>query len=83
VEHFGGINYQGKIVTFCVLSEFLEDLTIITLDYLKQLLQEYLDKLQLELGRYIPENVELSKYSWVRNPFKISVHKVREDIYDF
>jgi hypothetical protein len=40
-----------------------------------------LDKLQLELDRYIPENVELSKYSWVRNPFE--VHEVGEDICGF
>ncbi|KAL4126525.1 hypothetical protein QTP88_010746 [Uroleucon formosanum] len=37
----------------------------------------------IELDRYIPENVELSKYSWVRNPFEISVHVVDEDICGF
>jgi len=42
-----------------------------------------LDKLQIELDRYIPENVELSKYSWVKNPFEISVHEVVEDICGF
>ncbi|XP_015372935.1 PREDICTED: protein FAM200A-like [Diuraphis noxia] len=56
--------FQGKIATFTLLSEFLEDSTKVTLNDLKLLLQAYLDKLQLELDRYIPENVELSKYSW-------------------
>jgi len=50
---------------------------------LKLLFQEYLDKLQLELNRYIPENVELSKYSWVRNPFEVSFHEVGEDTCGF
>ncbi|KAF0717366.1 zinc finger BED domain-containing protein 5-like, partial [Aphis craccivora] len=63
--------------------EVLEDSTKVTLDDLNLLLQQYLDKLQLELDRYIPENVELSKYSWVRNPFEVSVHEVGEDICGF
>ena len=75
--------FQGKIATFPLLSEFLEDSTKVTLNDLKLLLQEYLDKLQIELDRFIPENVELSKYSWVRNPFEISVHEVGEDICGF
>jgi len=74
---------QGKIATFPLLSEVLEDSTKVTLDDLKLLLQEYLDKLQLELNRCIPENVELSKYSRVRNPFEVSVHEVGEDICGF
>lgn len=74
---------QGKIATFTLLSEFLEDSIKITLDDIKLLIQEYLNKLQLELDRYIPENVELSKYSWVKNPFEISVHQVGEDICGF
>jgi len=53
------------------------------LDDIKLLLQEYLNKLQLNLDRYIPEKVELSKYSWVRNPFEISVHQVGKDICGF
>ncbi|KAL4111928.1 hypothetical protein QTP88_015794 [Uroleucon formosanum] len=75
--------FQEKIATFPLLSEILEDSTKVTLNDLRLLLQEYLDKLQIELDRYIPENVELSKYSWVRNPFEISVHEVGEDICGF
>ena len=75
--------FQGKIATFPLLIEFLEDSTNVTLNDLKLLLQEYLAKLQLELDRYIPENVELSKYSWGRNNFEISVHEVGEDICGF
>lgn len=39
--------FQGKIATFPLLSEFLEDSTKVTLNDLKLLLQEYLDKLQI------------------------------------
>lgn len=47
------------------------------------LLREYLEKLQFELDRYIPKNVELNKYSWVKNPFEITPHEDGDNIYGF
>jgi len=43
---------QGKIAIFSLLSEFLEDSRKVTLNDLKLLFQECLDKLQLELDIY-------------------------------
>lgn len=74
---------QGKIAAFPFVSEFFENSTKVTLEDLKFIFQDYLEKLQSKLDRYVPENVDLDKYSWVRNPFDVSVHEVGEDFYGF
>lgn len=36
--------------------------------------------IQEEMNRYIPENVDLRKHSWIRNVFTVNVTEVGEDI---
>lgn len=52
-----------KIAAFPFVSGFLEDSTKVTLEDLKFIFQDYLEKLQSELDRYILENVDIDKYS--------------------
>lgn len=40
---------------------------------------KHLTKLENEMERYIPQNVHIVKYSWVRNPFEVDVMGVEND----
>lgn len=63
---------RGEIATFLLSSKFLDNSIKVTL---------YLEKLQIQLERYVPENVWIGKYSWVRNPFFNSVHEFDDNTY--
>lgn len=66
---------KNKIAHFPKLNQYLEDSSEISLCDLSLILEEYLTKLQTEMNRYIPENVEIRKHSWVRNPFDVDVEQ--------
>lgn len=74
---------RGQIASFPTLNQFLEDSTEISIHTLAPVLTYHLKKLESEMNRYIPENVELSKFSWVRNPFDVDVEEFGEDIFRF
>lgn len=74
---------RGLIASFPNLNKFLEDSTEILLHDLAPILNDHLEKLESEMNRYIPENVELSKYSWIRNPFDVDVDQFGVDIPGF
>jgi hypothetical protein len=71
---------NGKIAAFPTLSAMLEDTSDVSLAGLETIFQEHLKKLQLEMNRYIPENVELQKQSWVINPFYLNVTQFGDNI---
>ncbi|XP_064412969.1 zinc finger BED domain-containing protein 5-like [Latimeria chalumnae] len=74
---------KGKIAAFPGLNEFLEDAAEVSIKDLVEIFQEHLAKLQTEMDRYLPQNVDLQKHSWVRNPFDLDVHEVGNDVDGF
>jgi hypothetical protein len=74
---------NGKIAAFPTLNELLEETSDVYLADLETIFQEHLKKFQLEMNRYTPENAELQKQSWVRNPFDLNVIQFGDDIPGF
>lgn len=73
---------QCQLAAFPTLNLFLEDLNLngnrIFVETMPIFL-EHLTKLENEMERYIPQNVHIVKYSWVRNPFEVDVMGVEND----
>jgi hypothetical protein len=74
---------NGKTATFPTLNAMLEDTYDLSLAGPETIFQKHLKKLQLEMNRYIPENVELQEQTWVRNPFDLNVTQFGDDIPGF
>ncbi|XP_076038362.1 zinc finger BED domain-containing protein 5-like isoform X1 [Oratosquilla oratoria] len=74
---------KGKIAAFPELSAMLEDSSDIFLPDIRNIVEDHLRNLQEEMDRYIPENVDLKKHSWIRNAFTVNVTEVGEDIPGF
>ena len=68
---------DGKTASFQVLNLLLEN-EAASFVYIQNILVEHLTKLIVDFDHYIPDNV--SKYSWVRNPFNVDVEDLPKEI---
>ena len=74
---------KGKTAAFPTLSVMLEDSSDIFLPDIRNIVEDHPRNLQEEINRYIPENVDLKKHSWIKNVFTVNVAEVWEDILGF
>ena len=67
---------KGKTAAFPTLSVMLEDSSDIFLPDIRNIVEDHPRNLQEEINRYIPENVDLKKHSWIKNVFTVNVAEV-------